>query len=62
MIYCPCCGTKTIWQSDFDAEDVYDDFDNVSGLISYYFCPNCDVLMEMYIDEEHNKIISIFNC
>lgn len=50
FFYCPQCGERIVWQSDFDAEDVYGE--GAEGIISYYMCPDCGLLIEAYYDDE----------
>lgn len=48
---CNKCNTHLIWQSDFDAADIIGE-DDASFydviIISYYYCPNCDSLHELW--------------
>jgi predicted RNA-binding Zn-ribbon protein involved in translation (DUF1610 family) len=48
IFFCPSCGERVIWQSDFDGEDVGLD---VESIISYYACPDCNLLIEAYYDD-----------
>lgn len=57
--YCPCCGERIICQNDFDASDVYGE--EVEGIISYYHCPECDILLEAFYDEEACTTIRILD-
>lgn len=45
MVKCSKCKSNTIWQSDFDAEDIIDVEqmpEAEESIISIYYCPNCD--------------------
>lgn len=59
MLYCPLCGNKLLWQSDFTFEDYGYEED---GIISIYTCQNkqtCGVDFEL-ITKISNKINSIY--
>lgn len=58
FFYCPQCGSRTIWQSDFDSEDVYGE--GIEGIISYYMCPECSLLIETYYDDE-SAVLRLLN-
>lgn len=43
IMNCWFCGTKTVWQSDFDFEDYgYEG----SGIVAVLNCPNCKAHIE----------------
>ena len=48
-IVCPNCGSRMIWNSDFDMEDVgYSE----KGIGSVYTCSKCKASIEICIPEE----------
>ena len=42
---CPACGSKMIWNSDFDYEEVYGEGEG-KGVVSYHSCSNDDCQSE----------------
>ena len=60
MINCYRCGHKTIWQNDYDSQDILDfedirDYDVV--IVSYYYCPECDSMHEVWHRGNGSKTI-----
>lgn len=50
MFNCERCNSKMIWQNDYDAEDYELDAD---GIVTVYYCPNCDIIHEyLLLDDE----------
>lgn len=48
-IVCPACGSKMIWNNDFDMEDIgYSE----KGICSFYSCSKCKASIEICIPEE----------
>ena len=49
MIKCCKCGQETIWQNDFDAEDVsvFEETGDYT-IVSYYYCCECDAMYEVW--------------
>lgn len=56
MYKCNKCNHELIWQNDFMYEDygIEDD----EGIVSCYYCHECDFLYEFFIDLD-NKIENI---
>ena len=48
-VFCPYCGHKMIWQSDFNYDEV---FGEGNGIVSYYSCSNCNCEAEFSLKEE----------
>jgi hypothetical protein len=40
-MFCPCCGKKMIWNSDFD-----NDYDFCYEFTSFFSCNDCNILVE----------------
>ena len=55
MYYCCKCKKPLVWQNDFDAEDVLDS--NTEGIVSYYACSDCNVLVTVLLYREEVEII-----
>ena len=41
MYKCFYCGHEIIWNSDADAEDLYDNEDVKGRVVSFFTCPHC---------------------
>lgn len=62
MYYCTKCNKPLVWQSDFDVEDVlYLEHypEELDGVISYYYCPNCDRLETVLYSGNTMRILDI---
>lgn len=57
--YCPLCGEKAIWQQDFWADEIFGE--GTEGSVSYYHCPDCDILLQVFYDEDCCTVIRILN-
>lgn len=52
---CPLCDKPTIWQNDFDAIDC--GFDDTDGIVSFWYCSDCDELHEYLIADNETFLI-----
>lgn len=53
-IFCINCGNKTIWQSDFDADDLDYGFE---GIVSFHHCSNekCNSMTEVIYNTSYDE-------
>ncbi|CEN81842.1 hypothetical protein NE452_02000 [Paeniclostridium sordellii] len=59
MPFCILCGSKLVWQSDFDAEDYNYTKDGVVGIYQCSNSPKCGAIFEIVDlfeeDEDYNN-------
>lgn len=48
MYKCSKCGSRLIWQNDFDYEDYL--IEDSEGIVAVYYCCECDLLHEYFIN------------
>ena len=59
MYYCTKCNGPLVWQSDFDTEDVGIKYPE--GVVSFYYCPECDRLETVLYHGNTMEIIDILD-